>query len=68
MGGTWAEAFQNRGLKIFGPTRDDVTGGWGNLHNEELRDLHLSPSIITIITSRMRWEEDVARMREPRND
>jgi hypothetical protein len=31
--------FENRGLSIFGPKRDEVTGGWRELHNEELRDL-----------------------------
>jgi hypothetical protein len=42
--------------RIFGPKRVDVTGRWRKLHNEELRDLHSSPSIIRIIKSRrMRW-------------
>jgi hypothetical protein len=46
-------AFENRVLrKIFGPKRDEVTGEWRKLHNEELRDLYSSPSIITIIKSR----------------
>jgi hypothetical protein len=54
--------------RIFGPKRDDVTGGWRKLHNEELRDLYSSPSIIRIIKSRrMRWVEYVARMGEKRN-
>jgi hypothetical protein len=38
--------------RIFGPKRDEVTGGWRKLHNEELRDLYSSPSIITIIKLR----------------
>jgi hypothetical protein len=39
--------FENRVLRrIFGPKRDDVTGKWRKLHNEELRDLYSSPSII----------------------
>jgi hypothetical protein len=39
--------FENSVLRrIFGPKRDDVTGGWRKLHNEELRDLYSSPSII----------------------
>jgi hypothetical protein len=39
--------FGNRVLRrIFGPKRDEVTGEWRKLHNEELRDLYSSPSII----------------------
>jgi hypothetical protein len=45
--------FVNRVLgRIFGPRRDEVTGGWRNLHNEELHNLYYSPSIIRIIKSR----------------
>jgi hypothetical protein len=40
--------------KIFGPERDEVTGEWRKLHNEELHDLYCSPSIIRIIKARMR--------------
>jgi hypothetical protein len=60
--------FQNRVLRrIFGPKRDEETGGWRKLHNEELHNLYSSPSIIKIIKSRMmRWVGHVARMEEKR--
>jgi hypothetical protein len=42
--------FENKVLsRIFGPKRDEVTGGWRKLHNEELHDLYSSPGIIKII-------------------
>jgi hypothetical protein len=58
--------FENRVLRrIFGPNRDVVTGEWRKLHNEKLRDLYSSPSIIIIMKSRrMRWAGHVARMGE----
>jgi hypothetical protein len=56
--------FGNRVLrKIFRLRRDEVAGCWRKLHNEELRDLYSSPSIIRIIKSRrMKWEGQVACM------
>jgi hypothetical protein len=49
--------FENRVLRgIFGPKRDEVTGDWRKLHNEELHNLYSSPNIIRMIKSRgMRW-------------
>jgi hypothetical protein len=54
--------FENRVLRrIFEPKRDEVTGGWRKPHNEELRDLYSSPSIIKIMKSRrMRRARHVA--------
>jgi hypothetical protein len=61
--------FENRVLrKILGPKRDEMSGEWRKLHNEELHDLYSFPSIIRIMKARrMRWEEYVARMGEKRN-
>jgi hypothetical protein len=61
---TRLRAFENRVLRrIFGPKRDEVTGEWGNLYNEELSDLYCSPNIVRLIKSRrIRWAGHVARM------
>jgi hypothetical protein len=57
---------ENRVLRrIFGPKRTEMAGEWRKLHNEELRDLYSSPSIISIIKWRkMRWVWHIARMGE----
>jgi hypothetical protein len=53
--------------RIFGPRRDEVTGEWRRLHNEELNDLYCSPNIVRVIKARrMRWAGQVARMGEER--
>jgi hypothetical protein len=53
--------------RIFGPKRDEVTGVWRKLHNEELNDLYSLPNIVRVIKSRrMRWTGRVACMGESR--
>jgi hypothetical protein len=56
--------FENRVLRrVFGPKRDEVTGEWRKLHNEELNDLYSAPNIVRVVKSRlMRWAGHVARM------
>jgi hypothetical protein len=46
--------FENRVLRrVFGPKRDEVTGEWRKLHNEELSDLYFLPNIVRVVKSRM---------------
>jgi hypothetical protein len=53
--------------RIFGPKRDEETGEWRRLHNEELNDLYSSPNIIRVIKSRrMRCTEHVSLVGEKR--
>ena len=61
--------FENMVLRrVFGRKKDEVTGEWGKLHKEELRDLYSLPNIVRVAKSRrMRWTGHVARMGEGRD-
>ena len=61
--------FENRVLRrVFGPKRDEVTGEWRKLLNEELRDFYSLPNIVRVVKSRrMKWIGHVARMGEERS-
>jgi hypothetical protein len=63
-GGTYTEGVREQVLgRIFAPNRDEVTGGWREMHNEELHNLYSSPVIIRMMKSRrMRWTGHVALM------
>jgi hypothetical protein len=54
--------FENRVLRrVFGPKRDEVTGEWRKLHNEELNDMYSLPNIVRVVKSRrMKWAGHVA--------
>jgi hypothetical protein len=62
-GATYADNFFLR--RLFRPKRDEVTGEWRKLHNEELNDLYSSPYLIRVIKSRrIGWVGHAARMGE----
>ena len=67
-GGRRLRVFENRVLRrIFGSRRDEVTGEWRKLHNEELNDLYFSPNIVRVIKSRIiGWAGHVELMGERR--
>ena len=53
--------------RVFGPKRDELTGEWRKLHNEELNDLYSLPNIVRVVKSRrIRWAGHVARMGDDR--
>jgi hypothetical protein len=58
--------FKNRVLRrIFGPKRDEITGEWRKLQNDELRDVYPLPNIVRVVKSRrIRWAGHVERMGE----
>ena len=60
--------FENRVLRrVFEPKKDEVTGEWRKLHNDEFRDFYSLPNIVRVVKSRrMRWARHVARMGEGR--
>jgi hypothetical protein len=61
------ETALKNGRFYFGPNREVVAGGWRRLHNEELRNLYTSRSIIRVIEARMRWVGHVVRIGKMRN-
>ena len=53
--------------RVFGTKKDEVTGEWRKLHNEELSNLYSLPNIVRVVKSRrLRWEGHVARRGERR--
>jgi hypothetical protein len=60
--------FENSVMRrVFGPKRDEVTGEWRKLHNEEFSEMHSLPNIVLVVKSiRIRWAGHVARMGEGR--
>ena len=52
--------------RVFGPKRDEVTGEWRKLYNEELKYLYSLPNIVRVVKSIIRWAGHVERMGEGR--
>jgi hypothetical protein len=62
---TYFKALRFQLRRVFGPKRDEVTGEWRMLHNDELNDLYSLPNIVRVVKSRrMRWAGHVARVGE----
>jgi hypothetical protein len=60
--------FENRELKrIYGPTKDEVKGGWRNCTIRSFETWYSSPSIISLMKSKMKWVGHVAQMGQKRN-
>jgi hypothetical protein len=61
-----SRVFENRMLRrVFGPKRDEVTGEWRKLQNDELRDVYSLTNIVRVVKSRrIRWGGHVERMGE----
>jgi hypothetical protein len=60
--------FENMLRRIFGPKREEVAGGWREMHNEEVHNLHATPTIIRMIKARkVRWARHVAHTGAIRN-
>ena len=57
---SYLRVFEKSVLRMtFGPKRDDITGNWRKLHNEDPPDLYFSPYVIGVIESRIRWGKGV---------
>jgi hypothetical protein len=60
---------ENRVLRIFGPKRKGIAGGWRRLHNEEFHNLYVSTGVVMLIKSRrMTWAGHVSCIGERRNE
>jgi hypothetical protein len=52
--------------RVFGPERDEVTGEWRKLHNEELNDLYSLPNIVRVVKSRRKMSRTCGTYGEER--